>query len=261
MTNEEIFAAWSTDDSPWSTWAKPVLFAHLGSSVVPPPGGATARDASWSPAPEANVALVLDLPGEEGVWLGATLAARGYQPVPLYNAVPLPFGPPMIDLLSHRSVAAVNVLPIISALGQNAEALARLSISPNAPPAFLLDANRQGNGLPMLPDAFDNRSICFTTDFPSANFLVTRGIKQVLLIQRDRIVPQSDLAHVLRRWQDGGLILERMRIDLPWQRERFQVSRPSWYRVMFQRTLAAFGLRRASGGGFGAWMPGSPSGG
>ena len=43
--------------------------------------------------------------------------------------------------------------------------------------------------------------------------------------------------------------------------ERFEVKRPSWYRVMFQRALMAFGLRRALGGGFGAWIPDSSSGG
>jgi hypothetical protein len=136
-----------------------------------------------------------------------------------------------------------------------------MNIQPDAPPAFLLDANRHGDKMQMQTDAFDNRSICFTTDFPSANFLLTHGIQRVLLIQRDRIDPQTDLAHVLRRWQEGGLPLESMRIDSPTDRERFQVSRPSWYGTMFQRTLSALGLRRAPGGGFGAWMPESSAGG
>ena len=46
---------------------------------------------SWSPAIDEKVAVVLDLPGAEGVRVGLELAARGYRPVPLYNAVPLPF--------------------------------------------------------------------------------------------------------------------------------------------------------------------------
>src|SRR6266496_907822 len=126
MTNEEIFAAWSPADSLWSTWAKPVLFAHLGTSFLLPPGAEAAPDADWSPTPDEKVAMVLDLPGEEGVWVGVALAARGYRPVPLYNAVPLPFGVPMLDPMSRRSVAAVNVLPIISALRRGAEQLASI---------------------------------------------------------------------------------------------------------------------------------------
>jgi hypothetical protein len=204
---------------------------------------------------------VLDLPGEQGVWMGAALAARGYRPVPLYNALPLPFGAPMQNPVSGRSVAAVDALPILSALRQGAEQLAGLVIPLEAPPAFLLDANRQGPGYRLLPDQFDNRSLCFTTDFPSANFLSAHGIRGALLVQRERLEPQPDLAHVLRRWQDGGLRLERIRIEPHSQRESFQVSRPSWYGAMFQRALAAFGLRRAPGGGFGAWMPESPTGG
>jgi hypothetical protein len=261
MTNEEIFAAWSPESSIWSTWAKPVLFAHLDTAIVLPPSTEASHDANWAPPPGEKIALVLDLPAEEGVHVGLALAHRGYRPVPLYNALPLPFGAPVFDPLSHRSIAAVNVLPIIGALRDAAGPLASMSIPPDAPPAFLLDANRYGNGSRMLPDEFDNRSVCFTTDFPSANFLVTHGIQRILIVQKDSIEPQPDLAQVLRRWQDGGLPLERMRIDLPMERERFQVSRPSWYGAMFQRALSALGLRRAPGGGFGAWMPDSSAGG
>ena len=113
----------------------------------------------------------------------------------------------------------------------------------------------------MLPDEFDNRSVCFTTDFPSANYLSTHGIRGVLLVQREQVEPQTDLAHVLCRWQDAGLPLQRMRIEQPAEREQFEVNRPSWYGAMFQRVLAAFGLRRAPGGGFGAWIPESSAGG
>ncbi len=86
MTNEEIFAAWSPENSLWATWAKPVLFAHLDRACALPPSAETARDVVWSPATDQKFALVLDLPGEEGVWLGVALAGRGYRPMPLYNA-------------------------------------------------------------------------------------------------------------------------------------------------------------------------------
>ena len=210
---------------------------------------------------QEKVVLVLDLPKAEGVRLGLALSAWGYRPVPLYNALPLPFEVPMVDPISQRPVAAVDVLPIVRALEQGAEQLARLKIPHDAPPAFLLDANRHGDNKRMLPDEFDNRSVCFTTDFPSANFLLQHGIQQVLLVQRECLEPQADLAHALRRWQDGGLPLQRMRIEQPAMKESFKVTRPSWYGAMFQRALAALGLRRAPGGGFGAWIPESSAGG
>jgi hypothetical protein len=261
MTKEETFAAWSPVDSVWATWVKPVLFAHMDAATLVPANTGTVYEAGWAPAIEERTAMVLDLPKDEGVWLGIALAGRGYRPVPLYNALPLPFGAPVFDPTSQRPVAAVDVVPIVSALRQGAGQLAALKVPLEAPPAFLLDANRQGAGVRMLPDEFDNRSVCFTTDFPSANYLTTHGIKGVLLVQRERVEPQTDLAHVLCRWQDAGLPLQRMRIEQAIDRERFEVKRPSWYRAMFQRALVAFGLRRAPGGGFGAWIPESSAGG
>ncbi len=260
MNKEEIFSVWAPDDSPWSPWAKPVLFAHTQLSNTP--FSEAAPDVSWSPPPGAKVALVLDLPGSLGVLTGLALASRGYRPVPLYNAVPLPHGQPIQDpLLTRNAVAAVNVLPILAALKGSAEKLAELKLPSDAPPAFLLDANRCGDRLNMTPGDFDNRSVSFTTDFPSANFLVSREIQRVRLIQEGNLQPQSDLVHTLRRWQDGGLQLERSRLDLPTQSEPFEVARPSWYGAMFQRVLCQIGLRHSNGGGFGAWVPDSSSAG
>jgi len=68
-------------------------------------------------------------------------------------------------------------------------------------------ANRRGDGRKIEPDEFDNRSISFTSDFPSANFLASHGIQRVMLVQKNSFEPQSDLTHSLRRWQDGGLLL------------------------------------------------------
>jgi len=157
--------------------------------------------------------------------------------------------------------STVNVLPIINALRKGADQLVQLNVPFDAPPAFLLDASRRGDGRKMEPDAFDNRSISFTTDFPSANFLASHGIQRVILVQKNRLEPQSDLAHSLRRWQDGGLKLERLHLDPASPLEPFEVARPSWYGAMFQRALFSIGLRRSGAGGFGAWMPESSAGG
>jgi hypothetical protein len=237
------------------------LFAYLDLEISQIPATEVAGDVSWAPPPGENTVLVLDLPGAEGVLTGVVLAGRGYQPVPLYNAVPLPYSELRLDPLASKAVAAVDVLPILSALRKGSEQLAQTKLPFDAPPAFLLDANRHGAGRKMQPEEFDNRSVSFTTDFPSANFLASHGIQRVMLVQRDRIEPQPDLAHSFRRWQDGGIKLERLRLDLPSQPESFEVARPSWYGAMFQRVLAGVGLRRSGRGGFGAWVPESSAGG
>jgi hypothetical protein len=257
MTKEEIFAIWAPDNSPWSRWVKPVLFAHL--DLETPPGAITETSGNLVgiPSSTGTVALVVDLPGAEGVAVGVALAGRGYRPVPLYNALPLPLGHPPVDSMTGRETAAVNMLPIMTALryGATPLQLAQSNLPPHAPPAFLLDANRRAEGRTIEPGDFDNRSISFTSDFPSANFLSTEGIQRVMLMQKDRLEPRSDLDQTLRGWQDGGLKLERARLDLPFQSEFFVVARPPWYGALFQRTLSAMGWRRTGAGGFGAWMP------
>lgn len=261
MTNEEVFAAWSPEDSPWSTWVKPVLFAHLHDALILPASSEVRPDLAWAPPETERCALVLDLPGDEGVWMGAELAGLSYRPVPLFNAIPIPVHVLALSSFKPLTLGAVNVFPILSALRLVTAKLSATPVPVTAPPAFLLDANRHGGPTKPTIGMFDNRSVCFTTDFPSANFMRSQGINRVLLVQRKRFEPQTDLAHVLRRWQDGGLILERMRIESPMLREEFQVSRPHWYGTMFQRVLTALGLRRAPSGGFGAWLQDTSSGG
>jgi hypothetical protein len=260
MNKEEIFTIWAPENSIWSRWSKPILFAHLDSALshiqVPNAPG----DVTWSPPPDERVAVVLDMPGAEGVLTGLALAGRGYRPVPLYNALPLPFGESLLTPATCSRVAAVDVLPIISALRTGAKLLAQLALPSDAPPVFLLDANRKGTRK-MIPEEFDNRSVSFTTDFPSANFLASQSIQRVLLVQKQVLEPQPDFAHTLRRWQEGAITLERIRLEPLSPREPFEVARPAWYGAMFQRALAAIGLRRSITGGFGTWVPDPSAGG
>src|SRR5437763_19632 len=115
MNNEEIFAAWSPEDSIWSTWVKPVVFAHLRMASPAPPQPEFLNEIAWAPPISNRFAMVLDLPGEEGVWLGVALSSRGYRPVPLYNALPLPYLELPLDGTPTASVAVVDVHPIVNA--------------------------------------------------------------------------------------------------------------------------------------------------
>lgn len=260
MNKEGIFSIWAPEGSPWSNWVKPVLFAHMDAALSYLPQPESVVDVSSFPAADGKTAMVLDLPGAEGVYIGIALAERGFRPVPLYNAVPMPTVLPFEEPITVMPVAAVDVRPILNALRRGTEHLVQRNLPLNASPVFLLDINRRSASRSMTTGHFDNRSVCFTTDFPSANFLHTQGIERVVLVQRDRTEPMSDLAHALRRWQDGGLVMERIRIDAPAVPERFEVSKPSWFGMMFQRALLGFGLLKAPGGGYGWWVPDSSSG-
>ena len=248
-TRNEVFEAWAPRDSVWSVWAKPVLFAHLPRAL---PAITPIEPRALPFAPPERTAIILDLPGATALPLALDLASRGHRPVPLYNACAAGAGEPEV----------VPVRPILDALVAGAGALQQGSIAPDAPPVFLLDADRRGVGRP-APTAgqFDNRSVSLPTDFPSAAFLASQSVRRVLLVQSTTLVPQPDLAHTLRRYQRAGLeltsmaLLETSRPPAP-----LRVPRPPLFGFAFQRFLALVGLRRNPLGGFGGTLAQPSSG-
>jgi hypothetical protein len=252
MQREAIFETWAPPGGVWSLWARPILFAQMPESGDPGSGSAGEQPVRFAPQstrgdmliPEVyargQAVLVVDLPGEESVWAGLALAGLGYRPVPLYNVCTGP-------------AEVIHQGPIIAALRAGAEHLASLTLT-DAPPAFLLDARRMGGGV-IRPGDFDNRWQVFPQDFPSAAFLTARGIMRALLIQRGRLDPHEDLAHVLRRWQEAGITIEARDVTNEAPPVPITVGRPAWYRSAWQRVLAILGLRRGSHGGFGGFVP------
>ncbi|HUP90963.1 MAG TPA: hypothetical protein VM074_01850 [Solimonas sp.] len=236
-TPAELYAAWAQPESPWSAWAKPVLFAST----------------LFSPSPETlpelprvdgvprnrDTAVIADLPGAESVLVGLALAQHGYQPVPLYNC-------------SGAAGMVVDVMPIARLLQVGAVLLGRLPRRAGAPPAFLLDAERMANPAGSIaPGRYDNRWCVVPQDMPSASRLQAAGIRQVVLIA-DRV--RDDLAHVLHRYAEAGLVLRQCRDPgaLP---AAVEVPRPQHYKSLWYRLWVFAGLRRNSAGGFGAIVP------
>src|SRR5262245_39500868 len=244
MRREEIYEIWVPPDGVWSLWARPILFAQMSSDDLPefampqPPGIVVA----WAPGVADGAALVIDLPGEESVVTGLALAGRGYRPVPLYNAC-------------TGRAEVIDQGPIVAVLRAGAAYLASLSLATDAPPAFLLDAHRMSPSREVKPGVFDNRWKVFPQDFPSASFLTARGFTRAVLVQRGRSQPQEDLAHVLCRWQDAGLLIEAKDVAQSGPPGPVAVDRPTWYRAAWYRVWAMLGLRRCSEGGFGARYP------
>jgi hypothetical protein len=242
MTPSELYKLWAPDEARWSNWVKPVLFADAFSMVTYQPGVVPSPDVDWAPAADQSTAIVLDVDGTHAVWMGLALAARGYRPVPLFNGASGPS-------------AVVDVARVAGALRAAANELAGIAIRPDAPPVFLLDARRSGGGTLVSPGRFDNRWVVFPQDFPSANFLLAHGLRNVLLVQSGAGVPKSDLAHVLLRWQEAGLVMWNSDLALNLKPAPLRVQRPGKFRHLWYRALVLAGLRRNSAGGFGAVVP------
>lgn len=247
MNPEQCYAAWAPDDSIWAPWAKPVLFASMdkwyGDDL---PADVPADLAARLPAARPDLALVVDLPGADSLSTGLGLAQRGFRPVPLYNGT---VGPSPV----------VDVGPVAQRLIAGAHMLSALPLRGDAPPAFLLDANRM-NGTPQ-PGRYDNRWIVLPQDFPSAVMLRRHGIREVWLLSRTPRIVLTDLEHVLLRWQQGGV---RLRTGNPAEQAEpaeLVVSEPSGFRKAAYRLLALMGYKRSNIGGFGAFIPQQVEGG
>jgi len=244
VTPKDIHRTWTPVDSPWSPWVKPVLFAAIGQDATnvdhsdghplpllpewlatemlgPMAERGRARSNPYRERqPLDDTAIVVDLPSATGAEFGVALTQYGFRPIPLYNALP-----------SHGAI--VDVRPIMNVLARGAEHVANVPSS--APPAFLLDAERMGNGRPVRPGLFDNRSICRSSDFPSADRLRQAGIGRILLIC-DEV--QEDLESVALEWQAAGFELWWKRPTERQEAAPVTLRSPSWgrriYNVLFR---------------------------
>jgi len=245
LSPEDAFDAWAPATVIWSQWAKPVAFVQPDDLAAAPPSEPALPPIAISCDPAS--AVIVDLSGEESVAVGLLLAERGYWPVPIFNGTSGP-------------VPIVEVRPIGRALMHGAERLRARQASPDVPPAFLLDARRQGGG-PLDAGKYDNRWIALPQDFPSAAFLASRGIRHVTVIQRGNTAPAEDLAHVICRWQDHGITIRLLDVETGSVRDRVQVKKPSGFKRAWYVAIALIGLRRSNVGGFGAQIPDPRSGG
>jgi hypothetical protein len=239
LTGEECYAAWAPEDSVWSAWAKPVLFAQEpfmepGPDDLPALSGLPRLPDVWT-----DPGLIVDLPGPEAIAVGLALAGHGFRPVPLFNGTSGPM--PVVD-----------VTPIRRALAAAAGPLRQAVLPREARPAFLLDAHRM-RGAPR-PGAYDNRWIVLPQDVPSAVFLLTHQVREITVIQRGD-TPAADLSYILKRWRDAGVAVRG--IDLTGNRaiDRMDVRGPSFLRLAWYTIVAMLRLHRSNIGGFGAVIP------
>jgi hypothetical protein len=268
MTPEELYAIWAPVDSVWSPWVLPVPFAELICPEIAAPAEPAQFNLDWLPQGEGrDLAVVVDLPGDDSIYYGLALLQRGYRPVPVIDGSPgptrnivVPLDPSSLPGGVYKSASIVDMRGLLLALCQGAARLQQTNLAPGAPPAFLLDSKRMTSLAYAIEGAFDNRWMVFPQDFPSGHFLQERGIRRVVFVHDTFLTqPQEDLAHVLLRWQEHGITIESKSARFGDAPVPVSVNRPSRFRATWYRFLAALGLRRNDAGGFGGYPP-SPSG-
>ncbi len=240
-----LFDVWAPETSPWSAWAKPVLFAQLTSAR--PASPAEPFDVAAALPSAGQTVVVVDLPGARSVHVAFAFAEqRGLRPVPLYNGV-------------HHHDALLDNSPITDALHTYHQRLLTLPIEDSAPPVFMLDGLRLRPTTAPAPGRFDNRWMVFPQDFPSGHTLQERGIRRALVVGTATRV-DDDLAHVLLRWQELGVEVwcaedRRDAQGVTAAPVKITVQKPSKFRSLLYRAAAAAGLMRNAAGGFGGRIP------
>jgi hypothetical protein len=262
MTPEEIYKVWAPESSIWSPWVAPVLLLRLlcpdtidGTEEIP-----EVKLAWLESLAGRNSVMVVDLPGKESVETGIALARQGYRPVPLYNGVPGTGTSENISIVAtDPSGATVDMAGLLGALRRATIILKDVSLTPDAPPAFLLDSDRILGNRPMAEGMFDNRWMVFPQNFPSGKFLLSHDIRNAVLVSR-WTQPREDLAHILLRWQEAGIRIHGKRLGDDERDSEITISPPSRFRRAWYRALAIAGLRRNWTGGFGSTIPFSSAG-
>ena len=197
MDNKEVFQTWAPQEGfVWTKFAKPALFAHMekqkrGRQVYSANIPMDIRELDTR-----STALIVDLPGSFGVEVGLGLANNGFRPIPLYNGIH--------EAQNGDLSPAVDNTAIINALHTGADKLRYAALQAQAPPAFLLDSNRDTN--PAFSGAlYDNRWNVDIDDMPDPLYLEEQGISRVVVWTEHGI--QDDLRTIIRSYQDFGIDL------------------------------------------------------
>lgn len=225
MNRRELYLAWAPQESPWSPWVKPVGFDY--ERIPPPSETPRAEPAILYPGGkfDSGTAVIVDLRGIDSARMGVYLAEIGWRPVPVFTAAPV-FG------------GIIDAISLVCELREGWERLARLSIAPAAPPAFLMDSDRnQKHPGPSTQYLFDNRAPLFSSDLPSGSFLKSRGIGRVIIVQERVAPPAQDILFILHYWKEEGIEIsavtvagEEVRIHWP----RFRYLRELWHLFRYQ---------------------------
>ena len=269
MNKEQVYSVWVPEECVWSKWVKPVLFAYI-TDTTPVLGDTEPEEWGKSvPAASSDAGMVIDLDGPRGVFFGMRMARKGYRPVPLYNACPrekltpspdapirLGLGRAAEDLSLQGSTPVVEVGSILSAIVGTTDELRGLEVPGSAPPVFLLDWRRGGQGKQVSLGMFDNRSVIFPSDFPSAAFLKDRGIRTMVVVSEVQ-VPEFDLARVLHEWEAAGLEIRIQGPGPTWAPKAISLPAPSWFKRVWFWIHSHLGLQRNLSGGYGRVRRGS----
>lgn len=175
MTNKEIFSIWAPAGKRWVDWVRPVPFVAIKEAKQFIPAPQEINCLPKVPKDNKNIAVIVDLPDEQGVEVGIKLAKEyGYRPIPIYNGTIEP----------KNTRATTDNADMLDALVWGAYELQSIEIEDDAPPAFLIDKNRLQN-VKVDNSVFDNSWDVYHQDIPTEDYFLNNGITKILVISRN----------------------------------------------------------------------------
>ncbi len=216
MTGKDIYKIWAPSGVRWTDWVRPVPFVFIKDlSKTNSAYNFTIPSINYLNKLPVNTAVIVDLPGYNGISEGLALAQIGFRPIPIYNGT----------MEQEGAMALVDSHVVERALIWGASELAKIKILPDALPAFLLDSNRT-HRFKMNEAIFDNSWDLYDQDMPSAEYFLTHGIHNII-VRSESI--QKDLTKILYKYSQKGIrILFTKGYEAP---KEVKVKKPSKRKV------------------------------
>lgn len=170
---------------------------------------------------DRSTAVILDSGGAHSVAMAVELMKQGYQPIVMFNTVPVQNG-------SNRAEQELATMLYFANEAQQLKEQGAFSAS--SPPVFIMDCHRDDK--PYSATTVDNSYSYSKQDLPSAQVLRDHGIAKVVYLnegdQNGRInadfqstdrLPR-DLKPVVAVWNAEGVAVKYTGVA-PWERDRF----------------------------------------
>ena len=192
MTGREAYGIWAKAGNKWVDWVRPVAFADIeGDGKEYFFSAENLMEPFFLDDVCRRSALIVDLPGDDGVEMGISLAKEGYRPVPVYNGT----------LPQNGTKAVIDNGIVGKALRQGAYYLKDIDIKADALPAFLTDRNRLCS-FRRNSAMFDNSWDLYDQDLPSAEYFIKNGINSMVIVGTK---VSEDLRSILWEYQKKGI--------------------------------------------------------
>ena len=191
MRGKEIYKIYAPDGAKWIEWVRPVPFVAIDTYNRKILANWVDRKELFLNKYDQDSAIFIDLPGNESIELGISLADIGYRPIPLFNGTDG----------NTNSQTIVDTYLIESCLINGSEKLKNMHLKVDANPVFLLDSYRT-NRYRANESIFDNSWDLYKHDIPSFEYFSQNNINKIIVVGN---TIQRDLKKIFLKFQDAGM--------------------------------------------------------